>query len=350
MNRSMMTLLPAAVLLAGAVLLPAQEIKIAIDEKLTGWTKAVRSGFDPDTEVKVSEPGSIRLTAEDPARPRSGWTLVNLDPNRKYEVTFMAKGENITDNRTGLFSNFDKLWDRLARLEGTFDWKKVSGVLDPKRVGSKGQIKLHVSLFGKTGKLWVDRITIVPLTAGQAAAQKVPAQPKPQAGTVPSADGNWYKNPKYETARNAAGALQILHHAVTGKFTPAEPHDGHPAIRVESAFLKSWGAVVGIVWQLTFPTMKPGRYTFSVKCCTESETIQKLGLYASRVPAGETKNVSIFRKYDVSELPKPGKWVELAINFEVKPGDTKLNFFYCFWSPKPATVLFSDPRIDRAED
>ncbi len=73
-------------------------------------------------------------------------------------------------------------------------------------------------------------------------------------------------------------------------------------------------------------------------------------MFMNRTPAGAKKAVSIFRKYDISELAKPGEWTEIAINFEVKPGDTNLNFFYCFRSTEPTTVLFSDPKIEKDED
>ena len=322
--------------------LMAQEIKI--DEKFTGWTRNYKTSIVFDSADKVSKTGSLRLTAFDAKKPVDARIPLELEPKTKYEVTYMAKGEEIEDNRTGLFFNAGEKWERISRHKGTFGWTKFTEILDTRKVqGGKGVF--HVTIFGEKGKFWVDQVKIEPAKAAKAAK---PAAVQPAAKTpVPfTKRGGAYKNPDYVIDK-ASGRL--LGHSINGKFSLAEPHEGHPVIRVESVFQKSWGSVVGIVWQQTFPTMEPGRYTFSVKYCLESE-IERVGMYASRTPAGAKKHVSIFRKYLQSELPKPGKWIEASINFEVKPGDTTLNFFYCFWSNKPATVLFSDPRMEKEEE
>ena len=140
--------------------LRAEEIRI--DEKLSGWTGNHAPSVTFDSVCKVSPKGSILLTADKNKPALDVKYALDLAPNRKYVISFMAKGENITDQRTGAFYQGSRKWDRMTRWSGTFDWTKFTCQLDPGKVGGEGKVSVHFSLFGNTGKLWIDRVKIVP--------------------------------------------------------------------------------------------------------------------------------------------------------------------------------------------
>ncbi len=155
-----------------AALFSACAMEITFDEKKTGWTGNSMASAVLDTADKLSPAGSIRLTA-DPTKPYiSIRKEIELEPDRKYTVTVMAKGENLTDKRTGLFFNHAKKWERGTRWTGTFDWTKFNCELDTKVMGG-GKVTLHITLYGKEGKLWIDRLNIVPKKLEQKTNYKV---------------------------------------------------------------------------------------------------------------------------------------------------------------------------------
>ena len=140
--------------------------EIIFDGKLSGWSKTdpENTAFDPAD--KVSKSGSLRLTAGKNKSALNVRHTLDLVPNQKYVISFMAKGENITDERTGAFYQGNRKWERMTRWTGTFDWTNFTCELDPGKVDDgKGKIAIHFSLFGKTGKLWIDRVRIVPKDA-----------------------------------------------------------------------------------------------------------------------------------------------------------------------------------------
>ncbi len=163
-------------------------------------------------------------------------------------------------------------------------------------------------------------------------------------------EGGIYQNADFRHSTGKNGKVRMQNHWFNGKISEAGTYDGRPAIRLEAIYLKSWNSFVGNVGQSTIASLPPGKYTFSVWCCPE-KGVKQFGLFFGR-KSGETgKSVSKFRKYMSFEMPKEGEWTELAMNFEVKPGDTKLNFFFCFWASKEGdTALFADPKIVREED
>ena len=144
-----------------AAFVAAQAMDFQFDENKTGWTCSSNPAVVLDTADKLSQAGSLRLTANPAQKYIDIRKEIELEPNRKYVVTVMAKGENLTDKRTGLFFNVAKKWERGTRWTGTFDWTKVTCDLDTKVMGG-GKVTLHITLYGKEGKLWIDRLSIVP--------------------------------------------------------------------------------------------------------------------------------------------------------------------------------------------
>ena len=142
-----------------AALFAAGATEIKFDEKLTGWVKSHAPGVAFDTADKVSQTGSVRLTADQRHAYIDVRKDIGLEPNRKYEFTVMVKGENLTDKRTGLFFNAGKKWERCSRWTGTFDWTKCTGELDTGKLGG-GKVTLHITLYGKEGRLWIDQLNL----------------------------------------------------------------------------------------------------------------------------------------------------------------------------------------------
>ena len=149
-----------------AVMFAADSDEIKIDEKLSAWSRSHTQSITFDSACKVSPAGSILLTAGKARISLDVRTALTLKPNRKYVVSFMAKGENIADERTGAFYHGVQKWERMTRWTGTFDWTNCSCELDTAKVDGDGKISIHFSLFGNTGKLWIDRVKITPKDGG----------------------------------------------------------------------------------------------------------------------------------------------------------------------------------------
>ena len=143
---------------------PVRADDIRFDRELTGWKKSYPPGVGLDSQVKVSESGSLRLTANQSKDYVDTIRELALEPKKDYVISFMVKGENIADKRTGIFFNFGKNWDRGARWSGSFDWTKCTCELNTGKIGGS-KVMLHFTLFGKTGKLWIDQLSITPKDA-----------------------------------------------------------------------------------------------------------------------------------------------------------------------------------------
>lgn len=155
-------------ILAAAFALGAENLPF--DAQLTGWRLMPKQAVALDRNVKQSETGSLRLTAKLDQKmklknKKTHFVDVRkefeLEPDRKYVVTVMAKGENLSDNRTGMFFNTGKKWDRGARWLDSFDWTKFTCELDTGKMGGS-KVTLHFTLYGKEGQLWIDQLTITP--------------------------------------------------------------------------------------------------------------------------------------------------------------------------------------------
>ena len=144
-----------------AVLAPIQAEEINFDAKLSDWSKSNPKNTMFDAVEKVSKAGSLRLTAN-PNRPYVTVSkILELKSGQKYTVSFMTKGENISDKRTGVYVNVGTYWKRIVTFSDTFDWTKTRIELDPDRLGGT-KIKFCVTLYGNTGKLWFDRLDVSP--------------------------------------------------------------------------------------------------------------------------------------------------------------------------------------------
>ena len=126
-----------------AALFAAGADEIRIDEKLSGWTRSHTQSVTFDSGCKVSQAGSILLTAGKAQISLDVRTAQTLKPNRKYVVSFMARGENIADQRTGAFYHGVRKWERMTRWTGTFDWTNCSCELDTAKVDGDGKILIH---------------------------------------------------------------------------------------------------------------------------------------------------------------------------------------------------------------
>ena len=144
-----------------AAFFTAGATEIKFDKDLTDLIISYSPGVALDTEVKTSETGSLRLTAAKERKFINIIKIIELEPDRKYEISCMVKGENIVDKRTGIFCNRGKKWDRLSRWTGTFDWTKCTGEVDTGKMGG-AKVKIYITLFGHEGKLWIDQLTITP--------------------------------------------------------------------------------------------------------------------------------------------------------------------------------------------
>ena len=152
-----------------ATFFTAGATEIKFDKELSDLIVSYSPGATLDTETKTSETGSLRLTAVKERKFINIIKIIELEPDRKYEISLMVKGENIVDKRTGIFCNRGKIWDRLSRWTGTFDWTKFTGELDTGKMGG-ARVKIYITLFGHEGKLWIDQLTITPTMD---AAQKI---------------------------------------------------------------------------------------------------------------------------------------------------------------------------------
>ena len=162
-KRSICLWLLAALSAAGAV-------ELTFDGKLSGWTRSDRVNIVLDPAEKLSQTGSLRLTSNPNRKYVTLSTTVELKPDQTYEISFMAKAENISDKKTGVFVNAGKKWRVITRLNGTFDWTKYTGVFTPSQLGGSDKVKLSISLFGPGARLWIDQLKIAPKQKEEIAA------------------------------------------------------------------------------------------------------------------------------------------------------------------------------------
>ena len=118
-----------------------------------------------DKTVKLSATRSIRLCDK-----INIFEVVELEPNRVYELTYYVKGKDIaSENKQGawmMISRWDgkkKLADRITTRPGiqpetgTFDWRKGSYLIDTAKWGTRVRFDLRIA--GK-GTVWYDEIRL----------------------------------------------------------------------------------------------------------------------------------------------------------------------------------------------
>lgn len=140
---------------------PASEGKLAFDNNLTGWDIPSKGIISVDSNTKKSDL-SIRLDNKSMIS-RS----LQLDPDTQYKLSFYIKGKDIAtegNSGAGVLLNAGKTWMRITSQpgnkyeNGTFDWKKVTGIIDTGKFKS-GNIRLYLSL-NCSGIVWFDDLQI----------------------------------------------------------------------------------------------------------------------------------------------------------------------------------------------
>ena len=169
------------------------------------------------------------------------------------------------------------------------------------------------------------------------------------AGMLFAAETNLYVNPEFKTKKDKKGNLAIVEHSAWGKASIDGKYEGSPVLRLEQT--KSETGVICSVenWHNTKRDLKPGKYTFSIWCNPQGKT-SHITLYYRCLPAGQKERIR--QKSNICNGGKvpPGKWTQLVLNFEVKPGETKHSFGFAVYSagnlgPNPKVVLFAKPLV-----
>jgi len=133
----------------------------------TGAWKPAEAQFIWENTIGHSGSRSLSIVLN---TPNDAYWLhsVNLDPQKIYRLTGYIKGENIINREGGnMGAHINAFtWEHTEDLTGTFDWKKVSLILQ----GSTDtmEIKCRLGFFYNTvtGKYWCDDIILTsdPLT------------------------------------------------------------------------------------------------------------------------------------------------------------------------------------------
>ena len=168
------------------------------------------------------------------------------------------------------------------------------------------------------------------------------------AGMIFASEINYYNNPDYKTQIDKKGKFRVVDHWFDGNVTIKGEYDGSPVARLEQVKV-NWGGFHAAL-ALTSDSkqnFKPGKYTFSVWCKPESMP-SDIYLFRSVQPGNEKKRLRVVKSYKGGDRPPVGKWTELVMDFEIKPGDTKNSCGVAVNSTKavgPKVVLFAKPRI-----
>ena len=154
------------------------------------------------------------------------------------------------------------------------------------------------------------------------------------AGMLFASEPNFYNNPGFKSKKDKKGNFTIVEHWYEGKASIDGKYEGSPVLRLEQVEV-DWGGYNGAVlaWHDTRRDLKPGKYTFSVWCKPHGITTS-ISLMFNLLPAGQEKRVRKTKVYKGADLPPVGKWTELTMNFEIKPGDTKHSFGFAAFSTK----------------
>ena len=173
------------------------------------------------------------------------------------------------------------------------------------------------------------------------------------AGMLSAAETDLYKNPEFKNQTDKNGNLKILHHWVNGKGSMCGDYNGSPAVRIEPVKVK-WGGYHGALVSAIDETndLKPGKYTFTVWCKPEGKP-DSVYLVRHHQPEGQKKRVQTAKSYRGADLPPAGKWTELIMEFEIKPGETRNSVGFATHSTNatgPQIVLFAKPCLVPAEE
>jgi len=173
------------------------------------------------------------------------------------------------------------------------------------------------------------------------------------AGMLVAVETNFYFNSDFKNKTDKKGKFIIQDHWYEGKASVEGTYEGSPVLRLEQVNVK-WGGFncAALVWANVKRDLKPGKYTFSVWCKPEG-AVSSVSILYNLLPAGQEKRVRKMKSYKGADLPPVGKWTELVVNFEIKPGDSKQSFGFSAHSTKavgPKVILFAKPRITPEND
>ena len=162
-----------------------------------------------------------------------------------------------------------------------------------------------------------------------------------------------YINPFYLAKKLPNGKLSIEKHWYEGNVSlDGEKYQGMPVVKIESVKAK-WGSniFVGTVSAHIIPSLEPGKYLLAVRCRpAEGAKYRSFVLYFTRKLNGEEKRTMIRKTYDGTNIPEAGKWTELVMPVEVKPGDAQFSFAYDFLGQQVQSASFCDPKIIKDEE
>ena len=172
-------------------------------------------------------------------------------------------------------------------------------------------------------------------------------------GMLSAAEANLYLNPEFKHTTDKKGNLKIANNWLNGKVTMSGDYEGSPAVRVEPVKVK-WGGYHGAVINSVQikEDLKPGKYTFTVWCKPEGKP-DSVYLVRHHQPEGQKKRVQTAKSYRGADLPPAGKWTELVMEFEIKPGETRNSVGFATHSTNatgPQAVLFAKPCLVPAEE
>ena len=134
---------------------------LKLDRQLVGWDLSPLKNIAADGSP---EAGEISVRLENGAN--AGKTL-DLEPDTKYEFSFMVKGEGIPDGKNQgarIVLNAGKRWERITSQPGgkpetgTFDWRQGRGIIDTAKFPDS-RIRLTLNLTGQ-GKVWFKDLKI----------------------------------------------------------------------------------------------------------------------------------------------------------------------------------------------
>ena len=134
---------------------------LKLDHQLAGWEISALKNIAVE---EPSETGEVSVRLENGAS--IGKTL-ELEPDTKYELSFLVKGEDIRDGKNlgaRIMLNAGKRWERITSLPGnkpetgTFDWRQGSGIIDTAKFPDS-RIRLMLNLTGQ-GKVWFKDLKI----------------------------------------------------------------------------------------------------------------------------------------------------------------------------------------------
>lgn len=226
-------LLAAASLLCGLGLLASPLANGNFSEGVKGWM---------NTSKKVAVDPAVKAPGDLPAVKLNGpddeiRQVLKLEPDTVYELSFLIKGENIDKSKgwqrgARIMLQGGKVWERIAEkngscLTGTFDWKRISGIIDTGKFKTS-TIRLNAVLDAK-GTCWYADFKLKKIRKSSepaAAPAKTPEKASAPAAS-PASDSGLIKNGNF-----SQGLQGWLRNKKTTDIDPAVKAGNLPAVRL----------------------------------------------------------------------------------------------------------------------